>query len=121
MRFLLDEMHTPTAAERLRFLGVDAVAVVERPEWAGLADEELLRVAAADRRVLVTENVKDFAVIARRWAATGTAHGGLVFTHPRRFPRAASGHARRLADALCRLGDDVTLRATHVESFVWWL
>ena len=98
VKLLLDEMHAPAVAEQLRDLDFDAVAVRERPAWIGLCDEDLL--AAAGGRVLVTENVKDFAVLHRRWEAAGQAHAGLVFTHPRRFPRAAGNHARRLAQAL---------------------
>ena len=42
----------------------------------GLADEELLSIAAGEGRVFVTFDVKDFPVIARRWAEAGRAHAG---------------------------------------------
>lgn len=121
MRLLLDEMHAPHVAERLRSMGHDAVAVKERPELIGLPDEDLLVVAAGERRVLVTENVKDFAVLDRQWAAAGRQHAGLVLTHPRRFPRASPNHVPRLVGALaCFVGEDPH-RLRAVASFVWWL
>lgn len=42
----------------------------------GLTDEELLSIAAIEERILVTFDVKDFPVIARRWAEAGRKHAG---------------------------------------------
>ena len=42
-----------------------------------MEDEELLGVAAEERRVMITFDVKDFSVIARRWAEAGRKHAGL--------------------------------------------
>jgi hypothetical protein len=121
VKLLLDEMHAPAVAVELRRKGHDAVAVKERPEMIGLPDRELLVAASADRRALVTENVKDFAVLHKSMTTAGKQHAGLVFTHPRRFPRHARNHVAMLADALAQFVDAQagTLRA--VESFVWWL
>lgn len=118
---MLDEMHSPGVAERLRVRGYDAIAVKERPDLVGLPDPELLAVAATERRVLVTENIKDVAALHQRSIAIGDRHGGLVFTHPRRFPREARNHVSRLADALARLIDNHVDTLRRVESFVWWL
>jgi hypothetical protein len=65
VRFLLDEMYPPVAAEQLRRRGVDAVAVKESPAFTGLEGDILLALAESDRRVLVTENIADFAVLGR--------------------------------------------------------
>ena len=43
MKLLLDEMHAPRVAARLRERGHDAVAVKERAELIGMSDEDLLR------------------------------------------------------------------------------
>lgn len=121
MRLLLDEMHAPAVAARLRDRGHDAVAVKERADLIGLPDEELLGAATADRRAVVTENVKDFAALHRRITAAGQRHSGLVFTHSRRFPRSARNHVRVLADALAVLLDEHGPMLGDVESFTWWL
>ena len=121
MKLLLDEMHAPSVAARLRAGGHDAVAVKERPEMIGLADRELLVVATAESRALVTENVKDFAAMHKSMSVAREKHAGLVFTHPRRFPRHARNHVAVLADALAQFVDTKTSVLRDVESFVWWL
>lgn len=121
MRLLLDEMHAREVAAQLRERGVDAVAVSERLEWRGLPDPDLLAVATAERRVLVTENVKDFAALARAWSAARRGHAGIVFTHPRRFPRGARGHVSRLTDALAAFVDREARDLGSADSFIWWL
>lgn len=87
MRLLLDEQYSPTIAQQLRTQGFDVVAVVERPDLIGLDDEALLRVAAGERRALLTNNVRHFAPIARDWGASGETHSGLVFTSDAGLPR----------------------------------
>lgn len=121
MRLLLDEMHAPRVAARLRDRGHDAVAVKECAELVGMSDEDLLRVAAADERAVVTENVKDFAPLHQLIAAAGQRHSGLIFTHPRRFPRSAPDHVRVLADALGAFLVEHGPMLDDVGSFVWWL
>ena len=121
MKLLLDEMHAPAVAVRMRRGGHDAIAVKERADLTGLPDEDLLRAATADRRAVVTENIKDFAVLHRRIAAAGRSHSGMVFTHPRRFPRSAPNHVPVLADALSAFLAEHGSMLGEVGSFVWWL
>ena len=121
MKLLLDEMHAPTVAGRLRYRGHDAIAVKERADLIGLTDEDLLRAATADGRSIVTENVKDFAALHRSISAAGHQHSGLIFTRPRRFPRSAGNHASVLADSLALFLDEHGAMLDEVESFVWWL
>lgn len=102
MRFLLDEHLSPIVAARLRTLRHDAVAVADRPELAGLADDRLWGVAAAEDRVLVSFNVSDFAVLATRLMASGIDHPGIVLVPPARFSPGRNG-VGRLATALNRL------------------
>ena len=92
-----------------------------RADLIGLPDEDLLRAATADGRAIVTENVKDFAVLHRQITAGGRRHMGLVFTHPRRFPRAGRNHVRVLADALAVFLSEHGPTLGDAESFVWWL
>lgn len=63
MRFLIDEMFPPSVVPLLLARGHDAVHVVD----CGLGarpDTEIAAAARADSRVLVTENVQDFASAA---------------------------------------------------------
>lgn len=43
-----------------------------------MSDEEQLRFAAAERRVFVTFNVRDFVILAQRFAADQRDHAGIV-------------------------------------------
>ena len=121
MNLLLDEMHAPAVAVELRRLGYDVVAVKERPELVGLADADLLRAAAADRRAIVTENVKDFAALHKTGTASGQPHAGLLFTHPRRFPRGVGDHVQSLVNALAEFLSEQAAVLGEAESFIWWL
>ena len=57
-------------------MGHDVRAADEERDLDGLGDEELLALATADERVLVTFNVADFPLIVRRWAEGGRSHAG---------------------------------------------
>lgn len=62
MKFLIDSMLPPDAADRLNAAGHDATT----PSQLGahnLPDETLIELAAADGRVIVTENASDFAAV----------------------------------------------------------
>lgn len=121
MKLLLDEMHAPAVAAALRARGYDAVGVKERPELIGLVDRELLVAATAEGRAVVTENIKDFAALHKYETAAGEHHGGLVFTHARRFPRAARNHIHVLTEAVGQFVDEQAAALRGVDSFVWWL
>lgn len=118
MKLLLEEMHAGAAAGALRGLGLDVWAVQERADLRGAADEDVLAFASVDDRALVTENVKDFAPLARRWAAEGRAHAGIVFTSPRRFNRARLSYPGDVVAALARFVAEVPVRGG---SWIWWL
>ena len=60
MRFLIDEMFPAMTCDLLKKRGHDAVHVRDRGVNAR-PDREVAAVAASEDRVLVTENVKDFA------------------------------------------------------------
>ena len=91
-RLLLDEMYPPLLADMLRDKGHDARAVAASAELAGADDAIVLDAASADGRCLLSENVRDFAVLARY-----TTHAGLLFANSRRWPRARDGIARLAA------------------------
>lgn len=78
MKLFLDaHISGPRIASALREAGHDVRAADEQRDLDGLEDEKLLELAAAESRVTITFDVKDFTVIARRWAEAGRAHAGL--------------------------------------------
>ena len=86
-RLLLDEMFSPAIAAELRDRGHDGIAVADRPDLRAKSDEEIFAWASAERRWLLTENVKDFRPIMLRALPGGPPGCGLLFTSSRAFPR----------------------------------
>jgi Domain of unknown function (DUF5615) len=74
--FLDAHISGPRIASALREAGHDVRAADEERELDGLTDEELLSIATVEERIFVTFDVKDFPVIARRWAEAGRVHAG---------------------------------------------
>lgn len=91
MKLLLDEHFDYAIAEQLRSRGVDAVAVKERPELAGKADDALLRTSTAERRVVLTNNVRDFAPLVDDFGLRGETQLGVLFTDDDTFSRTDEG------------------------------
>lgn len=87
MRLLLDEHHDPEVARQLAARGHDVTAVAPPEPGRSLSDTEVLDRATAERRALVTEDVRDFAVEHGRRLAAGIAHFGIVVTSAKRYPR----------------------------------
>ena len=92
MRLLLDEHYNCAIAEQLRQLGVDAVAIQrERPDLEGQGDDAVLRTASTERRVVVTNNVRDFAPLVEEFGLRGETHLGVIFMDDATFPRTQAG------------------------------
>ena len=87
VRLLLDEMFSPTIAAELQALGHDVIAVADRPDLRSKSDEEVFAWVSAEKRWLLTENVKDFRPIMLRALQAGSLGCGLLFTSSRAFPR----------------------------------
>jgi uncharacterized protein YbjT (DUF2867 family) len=118
VRLLLDVHHSRHAARRLRDDGHDVIAASDDAVMAAVEDEELLRLATSDRRVLVTENAKDFDPIVRTWAAAGEHHAGVVFTSPRRLHRGSTSYPDSLVKAL---GDLLADAPADMTDRIHWL
>ena len=92
MRLLLDEHYDYTIAQELRRRGIDAVAIQhERPDLEGQDDDVVLRTAAAESRVVVTNNVRDYAPLVEDFGIRGETHFGVIFTDDETFPRTHAG------------------------------
>lgn len=92
MKLLLDEMYPAHLARALRERGADAEGVDERSPLRGLADEELLVVAAREGRALVSENVADSMRLYGEWGAADRRHAGIVIALSSRFLRTPAGY-----------------------------
>ncbi len=105
-RLLLDEMFSPAIAADLRQLGHDVIAVADRPDLRSKSDEEIFAWASAEKRWLLTENVKDFRPIMLRALSAGTPGCGLLFASSRAFPRSRKnpGSLIRALDAWLTTG-----------------
>jgi hypothetical protein len=118
VRLLLDEMHSPSAAQALRRSGWEVSAVAERPELRGLPDGEILLRAVAEQRALVTENVADFVRLDRIWATVGRAHFGMIFTSSASLDRA---HLSYPGELVRRLDGFLSAPPVAGRSWIWWL
>ena len=92
MKLLLDEHFDYVIAEQLIRRGVDAIAITkDRPDLAGQDDETVLRAANAAGRVVVTNNVRDFAPLVDGFGLSGEQQFGVLFTDDDTFPRDEAG------------------------------
>ena len=116
-RLLLDEMLSGTIAAQLRARGLDVTAVVEDISLVSTPDEDLLAYASEQRRVLVTANISDFAVIANDWRSAGRTHSGLIYVANRAFPQNRS-FISNITDALADSHISQTLPSPGIEIFL---
>lgn len=54
------------------------LALAEDAAYEGLPDPQVLELAAAEQRILITRNSRDFAPLARQWAEAQRPHAGLI-------------------------------------------
>jgi len=80
VRLLLDEMLAPAIARELRARGHDAEAVAGHPDRQSLSDPEILAIARAEHRAVVTNNVQDFRPLhTEAITPGGLGHYGMIF------------------------------------------
>lgn len=89
LRLLLDDHYPRWLAEQLTEAGMDTTAV-QSSSLQGLDAASVLRAAVADTRVVVTEDINTFPAAIDHVSS----HLGVVFVHPRRYPRTRSGLTR---------------------------
>jgi hypothetical protein len=117
VRLLLDEHFSDRIARQLRARGHDVVTVGERLA-SGESDEALLEIAVRERRALLTNNVGDFVLIARRWSEANQDHYGLIFTSDASMPRDA-GSVGLYVRVLARLLEDHPDEAALANQVRW--
>ena len=82
MRLLLDaHVSGPRVGQRLSAAGHDVRALDQELALEGLDDEEVLALAAAEDRILVTHNLRDFPASLREWAESERSHAGVLLVH----------------------------------------
>jgi predicted nuclease of predicted toxin-antitoxin system len=113
---LLDEHFDERLARLLRDLGFDVVAAVSRG-LSGTADEGVLGDAAGDRRAVVSNDLRDFVRLARRWAEAQQEHFGIILVSEASIPRKPR-YVGRYVDALAEFcsahqGDNELLNQVH--------
>ncbi len=111
VKLALDHHYSPLIARGLCERGLDVVALSE-VGWQTEDDESLLVLCRGEDRCLLTNNVSDFAVIARAWHAEGRSHAGLIYTSDHQWPR-KKDTIGRYVDALAEL----MIANTAVDSF----
>jgi len=116
LRFLLDEHYPPELARLLTEKGIDAVTLLgDRPELLGAPDAVVLRTAAEQGRVVVTEDVSTFPLAIR----AVPDHVGVVYCRSSVYNRTASG-IHRIAQALTELASSPP-SGLGAAPIVWWL
>lgn len=79
MRILLDaHISGRTVGKALIEGGHDVRALDSEIELEGLSDPEVLELAAAEGRILVTANIRDFEPLLRQWAGESRSHAGVI-------------------------------------------
>lgn len=96
MRWLLDEMLPQQAAQELEKRGHDAVCVGD-VDLAGRPDDEIFDYAVADHRLLVTENVADYATLLSQRLSQSQPCTPVLFVLKSSFPRRRGSLGRNLA------------------------
>jgi predicted nuclease of predicted toxin-antitoxin system len=80
VKLLLDEMLSPTIARELAAGGHDVTAIAGDPAHEALSDPEVLALARAQQRAVVTNNVRDFRPLhVEAVTADGPGHYGIIF------------------------------------------
>jgi predicted nuclease of predicted toxin-antitoxin system len=121
LKLALDEMYAAAVAEQLRDRDHDVIAVSERADLRGTADEDLFAWAQTEDRALVTDNQRDFIPIHHHRIARGHDHKGLILTTNRRFPRGQPATTGKLVVALEQFLRGTAPAIARNPGFIHWL
>jgi uncharacterized protein with PIN domain len=115
LKLLLDEMYSPALARELRAAGLDVDTVAELG-LAGGSDPEVFSAALAQDRVVLSENVADFARIFAEHLAAGRHHPGVLIALSSRFSRRPAGLGAIVAAVLACADLPLEDRLVYLES-----
>lgn len=94
MKLLLEEILSPAIARELRSRGHDVKPVAGNPDRKALSDPEVLALARAEHRAVVTSNLRDFRPLHHEAITPGGAgHFGMIFI-PGSYRRTRAGTGR---------------------------
>jgi hypothetical protein len=80
MKLLLDEMLSPVIARELHARGHDVEAIAGNSSRQALPDPDVLALARAEHRAVVTDNLRDFRPLHHEAISPGGAgHYGMIF------------------------------------------
>jgi len=113
LRLLLDEMYSPTLAEALRGVGIEAHTAAELG-LAGRSDPDLFAAAVTDGLILLTENVGDFARISAEHVTAGGRHPGILIALSTRFSRRPAGVGTLVASIQAISGEQLQDRVVYL-------
>ena len=116
-RILLDEMFHPAIATELTERGHDCRSVVAEGSLRQRADAELVAIALAEGRTVVTNNVVDFERLRRVRVTVGEPMPQLIYTSDAAFPR----NRRYVARIVEALDAAVKTEAAGRHGGVFWL
>lgn len=105
MRLLLDEMLSPAIAQQLRNRGHDVQAIKGHPAHEAISDPEVMDLARAQTRAVVTNNLVDFRPLHHEAIAPGgPGHFGMVFM-PGTYRRAKADIGRIISGLEAKLAE----------------
>lgn len=80
MKLLLDEMLSPVIARELRNRGHDVESVAGNPGHEAMSDPQVLAFARAERRAIMTDNLRDYRPLHNEALVPGgDGHFGMIF------------------------------------------
>jgi predicted nuclease of predicted toxin-antitoxin system len=79
VRLLLDhDVSGPRVGTRLAAQGHEVRSLDQEPQNAGLADDEVLRLGAREKRIVITHDVNTFPTVLRDFAERREPHAGTI-------------------------------------------
>jgi hypothetical protein len=105
VKLLLDEMLTPVIARKLCERGHDVEAVAGHPGREALSDLEIMAVARAEHRAIVTNNLRDYRPLHYEAIMPGgQGHFGMTFM-PSSYRRTKADTGRIIAALEAKLAE----------------